>query len=140
MIIIIDFKKEDTFMTTKHSKQRDALVEILRSTNCHPTADWLYDKLREQFPKVSLATVYRNLKQLEENGDIVSIKGGTGSEHYDGATHCHYHFICGECGCVKDMEAGPVTNLVDMYKKETDFEISGYSLLFYGKCEKCKNN
>ena len=127
-------------MATKHSKQRDALVEILRSTTCHPTADWLYDKLREQFPKISLATVYRNLKQLEETGEIVSIKGGTGPEHYDGATNCHYHFICGECGSVKDMEVQPVTDLVDKCKEETNFEISGYSLLFYGKCEKCKSN
>ena len=125
-------------MAIKHSKQRDALVEILRSTTCHPTADWLYDKLREQFPKISLATVYRNLKQLEEAGEIISIKGGTDSEHYDGATHCHYHFICEECGSVKDMEVQPVTDLVDKCNEETNFEISGYSLLFYGKCENCK--
>lgn len=138
MIIIISFNKEDTSMAIKHSKQRDALVEILRSTKCHPTADWLYDKLREQFPKISLATVYRNLKQLEEAGEIISIKGGTDSEHYDGATHCHYHFICEECGSVKDMEVQPVTDLVDKCNEETNFEISGYSLLFYGKCEKCK--
>ena len=48
----------------KHSKQREALFNLLSSTNTHPTAAWLYDQLRKDFPHLSQGTVYRNLKML----------------------------------------------------------------------------
>ena len=54
----------------KYSKQREALLTLLRSTRSHPSADWLYENLRKEFPNISLGTVYRNLAQLAENGDI----------------------------------------------------------------------
>lgn len=55
----------------KYSKQREALLTLLRSTRSHPSADWLYENLRKEFPNISLGTVYRNLAQLAENGDIL---------------------------------------------------------------------
>ena len=57
----------------KYSKQREALLTLLRSTRSHPSADWLYENLRKEFPNISLGTVYRNLAQLAENGDILKI-------------------------------------------------------------------
>ena len=126
-------------MITRHSKQRDALIEILRSTDCHPTADWLYTELRKEFPKVSLATVYRNLKQLVEAGEVLELTTGTGSEHYDGATHCHYHFVCKCCGEVSDLHVEPINGLEKKFSGETGNAIDGYSLMFYGKCRKCLN-
>ena len=48
----------------KHSKQRDALLTLLKSVTCHPSAEWLYNELKHDFPKLSLATVYRNLSVL----------------------------------------------------------------------------
>ncbi len=50
----------------KYSKQREALLTLLRSTRSHPSADWLYENLRKEFPNISLGTVYRNLAQLAE--------------------------------------------------------------------------
>lgn len=126
-------------MITRHSKQRDALIEILRSTDCHPTADWLYTELRKEFPKVSLATVYRNLKQLVEAGEVLELSTGSGPEHYDANTHCHYHFICKSCGEVSDLHVEPINNLEEKFSSETGNAIDGYSLLFYGKCRKCLN-
>lgn len=58
----------------KYSKQREALLTLLRSTRSHPSADWLYENLRKEFPNISLGTVYRNLAQLAENGDILKIR------------------------------------------------------------------
>lgn len=68
MIIIIDF---EGVKCMKYSKQREALLTLLRSTRSHPSADWLYENLRKEFPNISLGTVYRNLAQLAENGDIL---------------------------------------------------------------------
>ena len=124
-------------MITRHSKQRDALINILRSTDCHPTADWLYTELRKDFPNVSLATVYRNLKQLVEAGLVLEISTGSGSEHYDGATHCHYHFVCSNCGEVSDLRVAPISGLEEKFSGETGNKIDGYSLMFYGTCRKC---
>ena len=71
MIIIIDF---EGVKCMKYSKQREALLTLLRSTRSHPSADWLYENLRKEFPNISLGTVYRNLAQLAENGDILKIR------------------------------------------------------------------
>ena len=125
-------------MVSRYSKQREALIDILRSTDCHPTADWLYDELRKEFPKVSLATIYRNLKQLTESGEIITIDAGTGCEHYDACTKCHYHFVCRECGKVYDVPGDTIVDLEGQYSGETGFDIDGYSLIFYGKCKECK--
>ena len=58
----------------KYSKQREALLTLLRSTHSHPSADWLYENLRKEFPNISLGTVYRNLAVLADSGEIVKIQ------------------------------------------------------------------
>ena len=81
----------------KYSKQREALLTLLRSTRSHPSADWLYENLRKEFPNISLGTVYRNLAQLAENGDILKISTSANKEHFDGFVHRHFHFVCNKC-------------------------------------------
>lgn len=125
-------------MITRYSKQREALIHILQNTDTHPTADWIYDELRKEFPNVSLATVYRNLKQLTEQHMILAIDAGTGSEHYDGDISLHYHFACRDCGRVYDIHTPPFTALDDEISKKTGFDIDTHSLIFFGKCKNCK--
>ena len=74
----------------KYSKQRDALLTLLKSTRSHPSADWLYSELKKEFPNISLGTVYRNLALLAENGCILKISTSSQKEHFDGFTHQHY--------------------------------------------------
>ena len=125
-------------MIMRYSKQREALIEILKNTKSHPTADWLYTELRKKFPNVSLATVYRNLKQLTENGDILSISTGSGSEHFDGTVKPHYHFVCTRCGRVSDVDVATFDELNDSVKEKTGIDIHSHSLMFYGICSDCK--
>lgn len=140
IIIVSEYAElRDTDMITRYSKQREALIEILKTTDCHPTADWLYNELRKQFPKVSLATVYRNLRQLTECGEIMSIDAGTGCEHYDGNFRQHYHFVCKECGTIYDIDIKPYENLDSEMRDKTGIDIHGHTLLFYGICEDCKS-
>ena len=126
-------------MITRHSKQRDALIEILKSTDRHPTADTLYMEMRKRFPNVSLATVYRNLRQLSECGEIMTIAAGTGAEHFDGNFNPHYHFVCRDCGNVFDIAMENMDFLNNNVSEKTGYEIETHSLLFYGKCKDCKN-
>lgn len=65
----------------KYSRQREAVLVYLRSTKSHPTAEQVYQKIREEFPKISLGTVYRNLNLLADCGEILRLNCGDGVEH-----------------------------------------------------------
>ncbi len=126
--------------TSKHSRQRDAILEVLKSTKSHPTADWVYEEVRKTIPKISLGTVYRNLAKLSEDNIIVKLGLGTGVEHFDGNPELHYHVMCTDCGAIEDIEAEPLNELNDWASKLFKGEIYKHSAIFFGKCEKCKNN
>ena len=87
----------------RHSRQRERILEYLCQTGEHPTAEQIYQDLRLEIPGLSLGTVYRNLKLLEETGQIRRVTTLQNVERYD--AHCgdHAHFICNSCGKVKDL-------------------------------------
>ncbi len=122
----------------RYSKQREMLINVLRSTKSHPTANDIYIKMREQDPKISLGTVYRNLSLLAENGVILRIDTEHDSVHYDGFTHKHYHFICNECKSVIDLDTEQIKIDSDV-EKELGCTVSSHTLVFYGTCKNCKN-
>ena len=123
---------------TKHSKQRDALIEILQSTDTHPTAEWVYDKMREKFPNVSLATVYRNLKHMIEIG-IARELYTDNSSRFDANMDDHYHFVCRKCGKLKDIF--PEDENQEIKKiKALGYTIDRYDLSVYGLCTECKED
>ena len=124
--------------TSKHSRQRDAILEALRDTKAHPTADWVYEEVRKSIPNISLGTVYRNLAKLSDDNVIAKLGLGTGVEHFDGNPEPHYHVMCTECGAIDDIEAQPLNELNDWASKLFKGEIYKHSAIFFGKCEKCK--
>lgn len=123
--------------TLKHSKQRDALLMLLKSVKNHPTADWLYDNLRKEFPKISLATVYRNLNLLVENGEIIRLDFNGDAEHYDGNPQNHYHFICRNCSAIIDVSISTDNSLNELVTEKDTLKIEDHALFFHGLCEKC---
>lgn len=122
----------------KHSKNRDALLELLKSVKTHPTADWLYTELKKLNKNLSLATVYRNLNLLCETKDIIKLDVGDGMEHYDATTDEHYHFICNCCASVTDIDIPSAVRLNTETEKLNDVLVQSNSLLFYGLCKNCK--
>ncbi len=122
--------------TLKHSKQRDAVLSALQVTKSHPTAEWLYNNLKEEFPNISLATVYRNLKLLLSMGEIICFNVN-GTEHYDADCSLHYHFICTSCNAVIDVPKAPIAEIEKLINPD-EMTVEGYSLEFYGKCKNCK--
>ena len=125
-------------MNLKHSKQREALLRLLKSVNNHPTAEWLYRELKKEYTNISLATVYRNLNVLCQCGEIIKIEVGDGTDHYDGVVDSHCHFICGKCKSVIDINAPSAYKLNDEVSSLNDVIVTDNSLVFYGLCEKCK--
>lgn len=119
-----------------YSSKRIAILNTIRSTNCHPSAKWVYNQLKEQYPDLSLGTVYRNIALFKDEGLINSVATVNGEERIDGITAPHAHFVCTKCGNVYDIFNQQLTALDDVLCGE-GFEIESKSITYYGKCNKC---
>lgn len=117
-----------------YSKQREAIYEKICSTKSHPTAEWVYKELREELPKLSLATVYRNIALFKEDGVVKSAGIVDGQERIDGNTEPHTHFICKSCNAVIDMPFSPL--IVDQVCV-SEHLVDHVEVTIYGTCEKC---
>ena len=126
--------------TLKYSRQRASIKEYLDHTTEHPTADTVYLHVREEFPRISLGTVYSNLSLLEEIGEIIKISTGYGPDRYDYNTKPHYHFICRQCGRVMDLDLDFNDNLVHRAQDATEHTIESCSVSFTGLCADCASN
>lgn len=128
-------------MKLKQSKQRDCIRQFLKGQKDHPTADAVYANVRKSFPSISLGTVYRNLALLTDVGEIARIRVGDGADHFDGNVTPHHHFVCKACGCVCDFEPADMQLPPSSSIHTGGFkgQVEGYTLHFYGKCEKCCN-
>ena len=118
---------------TRYSPKREAILKCLRSTTCHPSAEWVYTQLKPQIPDLSLATVYRNLARFRSESTVQVIGCVDGEDRYDGNVAPHGHFICRGCGAVIDLPPIPVDalDLAQVGRQES------YSVTFYGRCTQC---
>ncbi|MBC8216079.1 MAG: transcriptional repressor [Candidatus Marinimicrobia bacterium] len=122
----------------RHSTQRNTILNILRSTRSHPTADWIYNEARKELPNISLGTIYRNLNQLATHKMILTIPID-GVIHYDGFTHDHLHFICGECQNIYDVEI-KAEEVASMINNSIDHHVADSQVNLTGTCSTCKPN
>ncbi len=121
----------------KFSKKRAAILEALRATDEHPSAEMLYARLKTEFPDLSLGTVYRNLAMFVADGDAVSVGTVNGQERYDADTGPHAHFICASCGRVLDVCSPNLTGIDREVERETGGVVTSRSLSFSGTCARC---
>ena len=124
-------------MALKYSRQREAIKDFLSTRKDHPTADIVYMNVREEFPNISLGTVYRNLTLLADLGEILRLRVGDGMDHFDYTTENHYHFICTDCGSVLDLEMDSIQEINETASQNFDGVIEGNVTYFYGKCSSC---
>ncbi|MGA2641560.1 MAG: transcriptional repressor [Spirochaetia bacterium] len=121
----------------RRSRQRERILELLQSTEAHPTANWLYVKLRKEFPNLSLGTVYRNIGILIQQRRINRIAFGSTFDRLDANTRPHYHFICEKCDSIIDLDTPPDESLNAWPDKSLGFKVSRHEIEFYGLCPKC---
>jgi Fur family transcriptional regulator, peroxide stress response regulator len=127
----------DEEKTIRNTKQRKTLHQLLCSTQSHPNAVWLYDRMKPEFPNLSLSTVYRNLGILEKQGLLLRLPC-LSFDRYDGNTAVHAHFYCRSCENVYDLKWEDVERKVlESYRGR--HEADGCNIIFYGVCEKCKS-
>ncbi len=124
----------------KYSRQREAILAYLHSTKEHPTAEMVYTSIKQENPKLSLGTVYRNLNILAVSGEIQRLSCGDGTDHFDATTTPHSHFVCKGCGRVMDLDMPWISLMNDKFLseiKDFDGEIYSHQVFFYGLCKKC---
>ena len=118
-----------------YSKQREDLLSVLKNSKSHPTAEELYNSIKEKIPSVSRGTVYRNLNVLVELQKIRKIKTFDGKDHYDKLNIKHNHFICLKCNKIFDIHE---TSNIEYKNIPNDFEIVNYDITYSGYCNECK--
>jgi len=124
-------------VSKRNTVQRQLIFNAVRELNIHATAEQVYDHVVANHPSISKATVYRNLSQLSDAGELLNIGSFHGSVHYDHNCHDHYHFICEKCKRVFDIPAC----FPDLYGGLTGidgFEIRNHNLSFGGVCRECR--
>jgi Fe2+ or Zn2+ uptake regulation protein len=122
--------------TKRNTIQRKLIFDAVKTLNIHATAEQVYERVAEEHPSVSKATVYRNLNQMAEAGELLNIGSIKGAAHYDHNCHGHYHFICEKCERVFDVNDF-FPEICDRLAGMDGFQIKGHSLIFNGVCPNC---
>ncbi len=128
-------KKRSLRMT----RQRQVILEELRATDQHPSADDLYGRVKEKLPRISLGTVYRNLEILTELGEIQTLSLAGNLKRFDGTSRNHYHMRCMHCDQLVDAPLEVIDSLERILQDKTEFRILSHQLEFTGICPACRN-
>ena len=125
-------------MLKRNTIQRSLVLEAVNRLQCHATAEEIYDAISREHPHISRGTVYRNLKQLSETGEIRKLEVPGSADHYDHRTHNHYHARCLKCGKVFDVEMDYIEDLGRSIRDAHGFDIRGHNIMFRGVCPACQ--
>ncbi|MEF9958900.1 MAG: Fur family transcriptional regulator [Niameybacter sp.] len=123
----------------KVTPQRLAIFHMLSHTTSHPSAEMIYNSLRETHPTMSLATVYKTLDALVKATLVQQINVGEDAFRYDANTNSHPHIICTKCHCVCDLDTYALPDLKALVAEKTKFTLSHEQLYFYGTCPDCQS-
>jgi len=122
----------------KKSRQRAAILTVLRNTTSHPSAEWIYEEVKKIVPNIGLATVYRNLRLLKEAGEVAEMHVFSDTARFDACTRDHYHFFCERCGSVTDLDE-PIDNTLEArIAGNTGLIITRHRLELGGVCLECQ--
>lgn len=122
----------------RYSKKRQAIIDCLKNTKEHPSAEWVYNRLKPEFPDLSLGTVYRNIKEFEDEGELCTVAVVAGKERFDARTDSHTHAVCAKCGKIIDVDEVKLPpELAEQVKKLTGFSVKSSNLQFTGLCSDC---
>ena len=121
----------------RYSHQRERIYQYLCSSMEHPSAEMIYDALRCEIQGLSLGTVYRNLKLLEELGKVRRVVSCQSSERYDARCGDHAHFICSQCGCVHDLEGINNEAILSALQLDASYRPAQLDLTVTGFCPDC---
>jgi Fur family transcriptional regulator, ferric uptake regulator len=121
------------------TEQRRVILEELRKVTCHPTADQLHQMVRKRLPKISIATIYRNLEILSEEGLVLKMDVAGTQRRFDGTPENHYHIRCSQCGRVDDIDFEPMSSIEEKVGESSGYKVLSHTMEFAGICPECAN-
>ena len=124
----------------RFTKQRQAVLEVVRGSTEHPDAAHVFDAVKQIVPSISLGTVYRSLEALVEEGHLIQVQQPGQATRYDARLEDHAHFMCDACGQVFDVliELPDLVGLVSA--KLEGFHVKEARVEFHGTCRRCQHS
>jgi Fe2+ or Zn2+ uptake regulation protein len=119
------------------TNQKIKILEYLRSTKSHPTAEKIFTEVRKSLPAISLTTVYRNLNDLAEKGKVLRMEVNK-EYRYDCDTEPHEHCVCRICGKVIDNATCRRAKRALRTFKSNKFRAESVSIVYSGICKSCR--
>lgn len=123
--------------TLGFTKQRQAVLQVIRDSHEHLTANEVFDHARNILPGISFATVYNSLRYLKQEGLIGEVLFGNDSTRYDRNLTRHDHAICNSCGKLVDLELNIPDKLFRAAAKHSKFKAESIGLTLRGLCPAC---
>ncbi len=121
---------------TRETRQRKVVYEAVKQSKNHPTADMVFEQVRDALPTVSLGTVYRNLSVLKDQGLVIELRGADRKAHFEADLTPHAHFTCNRCGSISDIENCPTPDWED-HPCLAGYVVEDFNLEFRGICPHC---
>ena len=119
--------------------QRLAMLRILAKSEGHPSAEQIYEKIKVDYPTISLATVYKTLNLLKNMGEVLEVTFASVGSHYDGnKPYPHPHLICTQCGQILDPQLESMAGIAEEIARQTGYRITQQQLNFLGLCPRCQ--
>ena len=119
------------------TKQRQAVLRVIRESNGHPTANEVFDDARRLLPTISFATVYNSLRYLKNEGLIGEVRFGTDTARYDRKLTRHDHALCNNCGKLVDLELSIPIGLIEEASDLSKFQAESIEFTLRGLCPEC---
>ena len=121
----------------RNTLPKKIILDTVKNMSTHPTVDEVFTEVQKTHPTISKNTVYRNLRQLANNGEIRKISLPGEQERYDRLTVQHYHFQCKNCGSIYDVELEYLESINETAMQKYGFQIDEHEIVFRGTCPKC---
>jgi len=123
---------------SRKSTQRDTILRVVKNTNSHPGADWIYEQVKKEIPNISMGTIYRNLRLLANTGEIKDLSIPGTPSRFDGRTSNHHHLVCEKCGRIFDLDESVDSDMEAKIFQKTRFKVRVQYLKFIGLCSDCQ--
>ena len=124
-------------MSSGLTKQREAVLQVIRESEEHLTANEVFENAKRVLPGISFATVYNSLRFLKQEGLIGEVRFGADCTRYDRTLSRHDHAICSKCGKLVDLELTIPDSLVKAAALNSRFEAESIELTLRGLCPDC---
>jgi Fur family peroxide stress response transcriptional regulator len=132
-------RSKDLESTVKLTPQREAVLQVIRARDDHPTANEIFEAARAILPAISYATVYNSLRYFRETGLVREINFGDSASRYDGITERHDHAICTNCGKLVDFDLSEAADLMRAAARKSRFKPERLYMTLMGLCPDCRD-